>query len=94
VHTTDGSPATGQRDPVAGREPEHLKEHPQSAPGRYASTDRPGTPGDRAATASTRPKRDRRAQELICLVSWLLIASLRGLAASWTGMVSVSTPAV
>jgi hypothetical protein len=53
-----------------------------------------GHPGTALQPRSARPKRDRRAQELICLVSWLLIASLRGLAASWTGMVSVSTPAV
>jgi len=31
---------------------------------------------------------------LSCLVSWLVIDTLRGLAASWTGMARVSTPAV
>jgi len=31
---------------------------------------------------------------LICLASWLVIATLRGLAASCTGMARVSTPAV
>jgi hypothetical protein len=31
---------------------------------------------------------------LICLASWLVISTLRGLAASCTGMLSVSTPAV
>jgi hypothetical protein len=32
--------------------------------------------------------------ELSCLASWLVIATLRGLAASCTGMARVSTPAV
>jgi hypothetical protein len=32
--------------------------------------------------------------ELICLASWLVISTLRGLAASCTGMLKVSTPAV